>query len=216
MNIFVDESGTFAAADRPESWNVVVGIAASESSRRNVSRSLDALRVAAGAKLNEEVKLGRVEEHQLLRFLVSLQQPGLLVFAVATDAGLNTLDRVREHQAMHVADTRSAIQRMHFEEGKRALANLADRVESLPPQLYVQLICQVGLFEDIISRSINYFVQRQPKTLREFRWRIDQKNSSKPTFEQTFLQVVPAMLQTRSISDPMIFIKQFDYLSHPG
>lgn len=81
----------------------------------------------------------------------------------------------------------------------------------MPAQLYVQLICQVGLFEDIISRSINYFVQRQPKALREFRWRIDQKNSQKPTFEQTFIQVAPALLQTRSISEPMMFIRQFDY-----
>lgn len=100
---------------------------------------------------------------------------------------------------------------MHYDEGKSALADLADRIESLPAQLYVQLICQVGLFEDIISRSINYFVQRQPKTLREFRWRIDQKNSAKPTFERTFVQVAPALLQSRSINEPMMFIRQFDY-----
>lgn len=211
MNIFVDESGTFVTTDQPESWNVVVGIATSESTRRSLSQSLVSLKRTVGARPNEEVKNSRLEELHLLRFLTSLQQSGLLIFAVATDAGSNTLDRVREHQALHVADTRSAIPRMHFDEGKRALSNFADRVASLSPQLYVQLVCQVGLFEDIISRSINYFVQRQPRTLREFRWRIDQKNSSKPTFEQTFLQVAPALLQTRSIQDPMLFIRQFDY-----
>lgn len=211
MNIFVDESGSFVASDKPESWNVVVGIATSESSRRNLTRSLEALRASVGANPNEEVKLGRTDERQLLRFLTSLQQPGLVLFAVATDAGENTLERVRDHQAAHVADTRSAIARMHFDGGKRALADLANRIESMPAQLYVQLICQVGLFEEIISRSINYFVQRQPKTLREFRWRIDQKNSAKPTFEQTFIQIAPALLQTKSISEPMMFIRQFDY-----
>lgn len=211
MNIFVDESGSFVASDKPESWNVVVGVATAESSRRNLTRSLAALRASAGANPNEEVKLGRIDERQLLRFLTSLQQPGLVLFAVATDAGENSLERVRQHQEAHVADTRSAIARMHFDSGKCALADLASRIESMPAQLYVQLICQVGLFEDIISRSINYFVQRQPKTLREFRWRIDQKNSQKPTFEQTFIQIAPALLQTRSINEPMMFIRQFDY-----
>jgi hypothetical protein len=211
VNIFVDESGSFVASDKPESWNVVVGVATSESSRRKLTASLNALRASAGANPNEEVKLGRIDERQLLQFLTSLQQPGLVLFAVATDTGENTLDRVCEHQAAHVADTRSAVAEMHFDGGKKALADLANRIESLPAQLYVQLICQVGLFEDIISRSINYFVQRQPKTLREFRWRIDQKNSLKPTFEETFIQVAPALLQTRSISEPMMFIRQFDY-----
>lgn len=211
MNIFVDESGTFVSTDKPSSWNAVAAIAAAEPARRVLSESLAKLRSAAGARPNEEVKLHQVDEETLVKFLRSIDHPNILVFAVATDASLNTLSRIREHQALHVADTRANIPRMHFEGGKAALALLAQQVEGLSPQLYVQLICQVDLFEDIITRAVNYFVQRKPQTLRDFRWRIDQKNSAKPTFEETFLKVAPPLLQTRSIREPMIMIRQFDY-----
>lgn len=211
MNIYVDESGSFVNSEKLGSWNTVVGLVTAESGRKQIATSLRNLRADAGAIPGSEVKLGRISEAQLIRFLTGLDSSNVLVFAVATDASLNSLERVRHHQNLHVADTRSAISRMKFDGGKRALAHLADRVEALPAQLYVQLICQVGLFQDIISRSVNYFVQRHPSALHQFRWRIDQKNSDRPTFEETFERLAPALLQTRSIQDPMIMIKDFDY-----
>jgi len=57
---------------------------------------------------------------------------------------------------------------------------LAAQLNKLSPQLYVQLICQIDLMYDVVSRSITYFAQQSPSTLREFRWRVDQKNSTRP------------------------------------
>jgi hypothetical protein len=56
-----------------------------------------------------------------------------------------------------------------------------------------------------------YFVQRRPKCLGKFRWRIDQKNSDKPTFEQAFEKLTPALLQVTSIEEPSIALKGADY-----
>lgn len=82
------------------------------------------------------------------------------------------------------------------------MRTLADEIQGLSPQLYVQLVCQVRLIDDVLRRAINYYAQRMPQTLRHFRWRIDQKNVEKPTFEQAFARIAPALLQTRSIRDP--------------
>jgi len=66
---------------------------------------------------------------------------------------------------------------------------------------------------DIVSRVINYYAQRVPEALAEFRWQIDQKNISRTNFEDAFEKLSPALLQTRSISEPLMRVKGFDYSS---
>ena len=81
----------------------------------------------------------------------------------------------------------------------------------ISPQLYAQLVCQVDLLHAVVSRSINYFAQRVPATLGEFRWRIDQKNTTKTTFEEAFEKIAPALLQSRSLREPSARVLGFDY-----
>ena len=64
---------------------------------------------------------------------------------------------------------------------------------------------------DVVSRAILYFVQRNPSCLREFRWRIDQKDVSKTNFEDVFEKLSPPILQTMSIEDPLVMVEGFDY-----
>ena len=126
-------------------------------------------------------------------------------------SGQNSLERVERHKRLQVNNVREAIPKMRYEGGRLGVQLLADQIEALSPQLYVQLVCQVNLLHDVIGRSINYFAQRRPGTLREFRWSIDQKNSTKPTFEEAFEKIAPALLQTRSIREPMARVQGFDY-----
>lgn len=211
MNLYIDESGSFANSPRMGSWNVVAALASAESARKAISDAVRRTRLAAGAAPNEEVKLKRIAERAYRTFLDALDRQDILLFATATDAGLNSLDRVTRHQAMQVANIREAVPRMRFEGGRIGVQLLADQLEAQSPQLYVQLICQVNLLHDVLRRSINYFAQRRPATLREFRWRIDQKNVAKPTFEEAFEKIAPALLQTRSIREPMEWVHGFDY-----
>jgi hypothetical protein len=56
-----------------------------------------------------------------------------------------------------------------------------------------------------------YLVQRSPSSLGAFRWRIDQKNSEKPVFEQAFARVAPPFLQSLSLQAPMPMMEGADY-----
>ena len=210
VNIYIDESGSFVSATRTESWNAVAAVIAAESARGDIRRALSRLRGSANLQASE-VKLNDLSESQYLDFLASLHRPDLVVFATATDAGLNTSALVEEHQRVQVANVRKNIARMKFEGGRKDISLLADQLEALSPQLYVQLVCQVNLLHDITKRSITYFVQRAPASLREVRWRIDQKNTEKTVFEEAFEKIAPPLLQTRSFDDPMIMVEGFDY-----
>lgn len=174
------------------------------------------VRRSVGASYTEEVKLHRLDETSYRHFLDAMLHKDLVVFASAIDAGMNSVERVTRHQAMQVESIRRVVPLMHYEEGRLSVERLALQVESIAPQLYVQLVCQVNLLHHVIDRSINYFAQRRPATLREFRWRIDQKNSARTTFEDAFQKIGPALLQTRSIRQPFSWVEGFDYSAMKG
>jgi hypothetical protein len=211
LNIYIDESGNFAHASSAGSWNVVAAVSAAETARKAITDAVRLVRKAAGAGPTDEVKLNQLDERAYALFLSALDRPDIILFATATDSHLNGLQTVRRHQDRQVQNIRDALPRMRYEGGRQGVALLANQVESLSPQLYVQLVCQVDLLHDLIQRSINYFAQRRPSTLREFRWRIDQKNVDKPTFEEAFEKIAPALLQTRSIREPFTWVRGFDY-----
>lgn len=211
MNIFIDESGSFVSASKTGSWNVVVAVAAPEASRRAIERAVWRLKQSLSKPLSEEIKLNALSEEQYLDFLHDLSKTHATLFATATDAGLNANDLLVQHQQLQVAKVRENLPRMKFDGGRQGVKLLADQLETISPQLYAQLICQVDLLHDVLTRSINYFVQRIPATLTEFRWRIDQKSTSKTTYEATFEKIAPALLQMRSFRQPGFHVEDFDY-----
>lgn len=211
MNIYIDESGSFVSAPNVGSWNVVAAAVASESSRRHIERAIKLLKLTTSSQITAEVKLNDVNEARYADFLNELASVHVLLFATATDAGLNTRDRVLRHQAIQVAKIRENIPRMRNQGGREGVELLANQLESVPPQLYAQLVCQVDLLHSIIDRAINYFAQRVPATLTEFRWRIDQKNTTKTIYEAAFEKIAPALLQTRSFREPSARVEGFNY-----
>lgn len=188
MNIYIDESGTFVSAKHTEAWNAVAALAAPETARRGIEFAVKGVRASRLNQIRKEIKLRELEENRYFDFLYQLGRLPVALFCVATDAGLNSFDVVIQHQKGQAENIRIQIPKMHFESGKKGMAYLANDVATLSPQLYTQLICQVELIYEVLLGSITYFVQRNPKFLREIRWRIDQKNSDKPTFEKTFLK----------------------------
>lgn len=85
------------------------------------------------------------------------------------------------------------------------------RLRSLPAQLYLQLVCQTVLFHRIIDRGSLYFVQRYPVSLGSFRWRIDRKNRTPTDYEGSFKDLLPGLLQTKSLTEPMIRLVGANY-----
>ena len=211
MNIYIDESGVFTCTDALDSWSVVAGVTSTESARRLIQASLATLRRRVGALPHEEVKLDSVSEAQYLELLNSLNHPSVLLFAVATDTGTQTVDQIQSHKQFHIEDLRRNIPRMKHEGGKAGLTLLAEQIERLSPQLYVQLFCQVSLLFEIISLGSAYFALRHPTTLSSFRWRIDPKDKTRTNYESAFLKLAPALIQARSIREPFTTYRQLDY-----
>lgn len=211
MIIAIDESGNFTNAPTRNSWCVVSAYVFSERIQSRSFAALKKLKKRSGATDHQEIKLKNISENDYFHFIADLSKLGGVLFAVATDSHINDHDSVIRHRKIQADKIRENEPRMIYESGKKAITILADEIDSLSPQLYVQLQCQVALISDIFHRAILYYVQRDPYTLRRYKWRIDQKNTTKTTYEQAFEKVVCPILQTISFRESMIFLKEADY-----
>ena len=211
MYTFSDESGNFAHSSSVGSWNVVASLSMTENAHRKLAKALGDFKVQTGHARNAEVKIKNLKEAEYYRLLKILASLNVALFAVATDMGACSLDALKHHQAMQVKVVRDYIPVMKYEGGKAGVAKFADQVESLSIQLYVQAVCQTELIHDTLIRSILFFVQRQPATLGHLRWLVDEKNAIKPDYENTFRVISSALMQTKSIDEPILFVEGFDY-----
>ena len=212
MNIYIDESGTFvSASSNQNAWNCVAAYASPEIDTRKTKQLLNTLKIQSGMKYTDEIKLKHIKEEIYFEFLKRLGELNGLLFVVATNGFHNKTELIKNHQLLQVAGLLKNKPKMKYESGRLGLQLLADQLGALPPQLYIQLHCQVTLLHDFIKRGILYFVQRQPSTLGSFKWRIDQKNTIKTDFEDAFEKVTPPLLQSKSLNDPMIQLIGEDY-----
>lgn len=210
MNIFVDESGTFTVdAPHPGAWCVVAAYVSPECDRRHIERLVSDLRAKYGG--GAEVKISALPEPALIQFLDRLRNLNGLLFAVAMDVSLHRREYVVEHQKGQVEKILKNAPMMRYPEGRAAVEMVAQEVEALPLQLYTQLMCQLHLFHAVLRVGPVYFVQRYPGTLSAFRWRVDRKDNEPTNFEVAFGKILPGILQTISLRDPMICLEGGNY-----
>jgi len=182
-----------------------------EADRKRLREALASLKRGSGSPMTKEVKLRDVREEDYFDFLVRLNNLNGILFSVATDAGLNGIPDITKHQEEQAGKITEHKAVMKYESGQLALQSLADQVKNLAPQLYVQLHCQVNLISSLVLNGVLYFVQRFPKALGTFRWRIDQKNSTQTDFEKAFVTLTPPLLQTISLREPLPMLEGADY-----
>ncbi len=211
LHIYIDESGSFVSATDEGSWNLTSALVIPSPDKRKCIKALRNLKVENGFKYNEEIKLKHVSEDSYLKFLAGLATTNCTVYPVATDAGsqlVRDIEYQRDTQANKIEEHKN---KMHYPEVAQMLEDIANKVRALAPQLYLQFVCQIALVSDVVRKSILFYVQRTPKQLNSFRWRIDEKTGGVSSFEKSFRLLVPPLLQSESIKEPDIHVSDFDY-----
>jgi hypothetical protein len=209
MFIFVDESGTFTHSIDQDSWCIVAAYVIPEYLRRKVDALMNDVRRRANK--GAETKLKHLSDEEYGWFLSELKKIGGLAFAVATDVSLHRRSEIENHKNAQVAKIIEHRDKLMHEKARQDLTEISVELKNLPMQLYVQLICQIHLFHQIITLATLYFVQRHPQALGSFRWRLDQKSKEPTAYEDNFRKILPVMLQTLSLTEPMIVLKDENY-----
>ena len=210
MNVFIDESGTFPTTSQSSSWCVVAAYVSPEGDRRSLEELVLSLR-QTGASHLKEVKLHDITEVQYFKFLEALCKLNGITFAAATEMSLNTEEELLFHRNIQADKVVEHRKKMLHQSMRDALTQASAELRALPTNLYAQLVFQTTLFHDILTRSILYYVQRTPQTLREIRWRIDQKDVVVTGYEKVFQKLLPSFLQSMCMRDPILMMEGADY-----
>jgi hypothetical protein len=121
---------------------------------------------------------------------------------------------VEAHRDAQAEKVLEHLDKMRHEAGRRGLQKMADDLRALPFQLYAQLAHQVLLFDDVLRRAPMYYAQRRPHTLAYLRWRLDRKDTTPTAYEDAFRRLLPALLQSGSLGNPMIMLSDGADYSH--
>lgn len=211
MFIYVDESGSFVPSPVPNRWNVMAAYVVPEAGRRHAEAALPRLKNVVGRAHDNEIKLNDVTEAQLSTFLEMLGCHAPIALVSCIDSGAQDPALIATHQLSQVEKIRANRSRMRYDEGRALIDDLASRVERLSLQLYTQMVVQMDLLDQVYRTATLYFAQRAPATLGSFRWRIDEKNASRPIFEETLRHLAPPLLQSKSLREPAVYVSEFDY-----
>lgn len=211
MFIYVDESGTFVKAPTRGSWNVVAALVVPEGTRKPIGELLRRLKVSAGRSSADELKLKDLTEGQVRDFIDNLARLNATLYASCIDSGLEDAQSASAHRQGQVDKILANAPKMIYPEGRASIEDLAGRVGRLSDQLYTQMVVQMDVLDQVYRASTLYYVQRVPATLSTFRWRIDEKNSNRPVFEETMRHMAPPLLQAKSLREPVMFLEGADY-----
>lgn len=210
MHIFIDESGTFAAAGSSGSFCLVLAYVIPESQLTKATDILRRWKVANGFRHNQEPKprntITEDAYFQLIRMLTDLD---CLAFAVATDSSMNTAARDhRDNQANIILQREES---MVYPEGKAAVRNLSNEVSTLSPQQWVETLCRAYLVANVLRYSTAYYSLRIPGALGSFRWTFDRKDERQNRFDETFSTVTLPLTQTMALERPMLNVEGGNY-----
>jgi hypothetical protein len=213
MHIFIDESGTFTYTPNHNAWSALGAVVILEEAMGVAESVLQQFKVENGVSPNDELKLGKVgDEMSYFRLLNRLAELNCTLYAIATDAHLNTPEAVGAHKRTAAQRLVEHIDKLVHQSLRDDVQNISNQVLRLSDQLYIQFTCQIKLMHYVVKQAMTYYAQYTPESLGSFVWRVDQKDPVRKTeFEGVFENLSPPYLQSMSITDPLPMVEGFDY-----
>jgi hypothetical protein len=209
MHIFIDESGSFAQTDIPNSFSAEVAYIIPENNLAIALAALRRYKRRAGRMPFEEVKAGLATEENYFHFLADLRGAGGFVTGVVSDGSLQ--GDIANHKAQQANKIDQHVPVMVYDEGKVMVAKAAADVRHLSNPNYVELHCRAKLAWGVVRRATLYYSQCDPKTLGAFRWAFDAKDVNLNHFESTMADLLGTLTQSHSVETPLIQLEGADY-----
>lgn len=209
MVIFIDESGSFANPQgKPNVVSCIGALSVPETCIDELFAKFQLLKKSwnvegevKGSQLNEEMAEQLVK--MCLKFDITFK-------VVGTDLGLMEKDSVYLNKIGQAEKLRVSAGEVHPNMVEVWNA-LADRIADLPDQLYAQSYFMTLLLDKVFRETILYYCQREAHCLGSFVWIIDAKDKNKTEYEKLWTSVCMPFLQTLSVEEPLLQLREGDY-----
>jgi hypothetical protein len=212
MFIFIDEAGNFVRSrDRRRSISCVGALVVPEKQISRMYREFERLR--RNWPMEEGETKGRLlDERQIDAVVQFLRRFDVIFEAVVVDLNIHSDMQITAHRLTQAEKITEHVTAEFTPEAASSAWEMRSRLEAMPNQLYVQSVAMLRLVERIVQCSTLYYCQRRPEELADFHWVIDAKDVKRMTvYEDWWSKVIMPMLQSQSLREPLILLKEGDY-----
>jgi hypothetical protein len=212
VNIFIDESGSFATHKTPcHSLSAVGALVVPEWQAKKLWTKYDQLRPSL-PKEKGEVKGRLLNEQQVANVLELLRKNSCIFEGVVIDMGLETEEGLELHRTGQAGGLTDDLTEEHHPELVASVWKLRRRLEAMPLSLYAQSVVTLQLIWEVLKLLPVYWGQRVSSEILNYHWVIDGKEVGRVTdVEEWWSTTMLGLLQSRSYRDPMIALEGIDY-----
>ena len=166
MYIYIDEAGPFACCSPVRSSISCIGaLVVPESVHKSFLNAFSRLRKGWGLSAGE-IKGRNLSEEQFDQVIrVIMQFRGVFLRISAIDVGLHRKDVIQDHQKRQSERLRSPLDARFQKSFVDQVLGMADQIERMSPQLYVQSVLLTELVGSVIQTSTLLYSQLEPAAL---------------------------------------------------
>jgi hypothetical protein len=206
----MDESGTFVQPRRPNRVSAVGTLVVPDHQAETLFTAFNEL-TGSWRSGGGEVKGSSLSEIQIAGVIELVGRFDALFDVRGIDMGLHDLARIQTFQDRQATAITAEVTAAHHQSWQEWGAATEERMRRLSPQLFTQCMVTIYLVIDLLQAATIYYVQRFPKELGEFHWRIDPKDKERTELERLWTDVILPMGQTQSTVEPFSTIEGCDY-----
>jgi hypothetical protein len=201
MQIFVDESGSFAGF-HDRSISAVGALAIPDGKLQFLTKKFAKLRARLPLE-NGEVKGRLLKEGQIDEVVALLARNEALFEVSVVDLGMHNEAEVQAYKEKHGKEMLAKVS--DFAEAVRPqIQKASEEILKMPVQLYLQALTTFELLHRLIGYMTMYFSQRWPGELGKITWVVDGKDRQKVTrWEEWWSHYAQGALATMSKRRPM-------------
>lgn len=209
MVIFIDESGTFSNPQGKANVISCIGsLSVPETCIDRLFSKFQELKRSWGVE--GEIKGSQLTEEQADQLVGLCIGFDITLKIVATDLGLMTDSDIRNHKLGQAEKLRVSDNEVH-PNMVPVWNGLANRIAALSDQLYAQSFFMTLLLDKVFRETTLYYCQRDAQCLGSFVWMIDAKDKNLTEYEKLWSTVCMPFLQTMSVEEPLVQIREGDY-----
>jgi hypothetical protein len=155
---------------------------------------------------------GLLQEPHFAELCQILEPRGVLFECSVMDMGCATEAEVKHHRQKQAEGMTVNLTPEHYAGLVAEAHKLRGVLETMPLQLYSELVTLTHVVWRALGHGMLYYCQRLPGELARFRWVIDAKSDLNITPHEDWWRVcVKPILQARSIREPIAMLKGGDY-----
>jgi Protein of unknown function (DUF3800) len=212
MHIYIDESGSFTTFQGSRSSiSCVAALVIPKSVHDRLLIDFQTL-IQAWGFTNSEIKGRQLSERhfdETISTVYNTQRAFLRIAAI--DMGIHTQAMIKDHQKRQAERLRGPMDGRFSPSLVEQVYAVASQIQTLSPQLYVELVLLTQLVVSVIQTSTLVFSQLEPPALSCFSWRIDAKDRRLTKHEELWKTLVLPFIQSQTLRSQMIFMREGNY-----